>query len=365
MDDLDLMEQVHRRLTSYAQAGAAAAGAGDAAAVRGRGARLRVRRRLAQGSAVLVLVAAVAGGATLAGSWSGRDAVAPAGNGQAPPAATAGTGAAVAGVVRTMRAPDPEVVRKPDSIELLGRTGQGRTWSFLLTRRPDGICQLTDEDRDGPSRSIGPGPMGECGAPGGAGGGTIEPGPIQASDLNMASDGCSGGISDTAAARSGTGERGDGQYDALLTGLASPGAARIRLVLLDGRAIDVQPVATDLFEARPFATYLNECIGGVTTVAYRADGSVLSTKSAPHGPPEVGEWRATLTFGKDVAPGRRTDLLVALERGGAELYEAKDGRYKLYVVIGQHWQAIKDRLEAARRAHLIEFTARKAPDAPG
>jgi hypothetical protein len=350
----DLMEQVQRRLDAYARAGEAAAGAGDAAAARGRGSRLRLERRLAQGSAALLLVVGLAGGAALAGARSGDRDVAPAGDGQVP-ATTAGrrpAGPAVDGIVQ---APSPQVVRTADSIELKGRTGQGRTWSYLLAKRPGGVCQLGDLDRDAPGRSLKPEPTGMCGSLGGAGFGTRVR-PILARELNTVKDGCGSVAGDAQ-------PTGDDQWETLLTGLAGPEVDRIRLELLDGRVMEVRPVATDLFEARPFAVYLNQCIVGVTTVAYRADGSVLSRSPGTAGsPPQLGQWLADVRFDRRVTGERRTELLVALERGGAQLYEAGNGRYKLSVQVQQQWGAVKDRLEAARREGLVQFTTERSPD---
>jgi hypothetical protein len=352
----DLMETVQRRLDAYARAGADAAGPGDAAAARGRGARLRLRRRLAQGSAALLLVAGMAGGAALAGARSGDRAVDPAGTGQVPAVTHAGSGPAVKGVVQ---APAPQVVSTADSIELKGRTGQGRTWSYLMAKRPGGVCQLGDLDRDGPGRSLEPESSGMCGTLGGAGFGTRVH-PVLAGELNALTDsGCSTVPGDGPPS-------GDDQWETLLTGLAGPGVGRVRLELLDGRIIEVRPVATDLFQARPFAVYLNQCVTGTTMVAYRADGSVLSRKpGAPASPPQLGEWKADLTFDRHVQSERRTQLLVDLERGGAQLYEARNGHAKLFVQAKELWPTVKGRLEAARRDGLLQFTTSRSPDLTG
>jgi hypothetical protein len=349
MDDL-MEDQLHERLTSYAQAGARAARPATASAARGHGARLLVQRRVAQGSAALLLVAGIVGGAVVAGNHAERG-VAPANGGGSQPTGTVAKRGATAGIEA---ATPPQVVRTAGAIELRGRTGQGQPWSYMVAKRQGGFCDLGTTDTSPPGAELGDDRGSQCSWGGGGFGSQVQP--LSAFELNTVSEGC-GTTNETDM------PVGDDQWETLLAGLASPDAATVRLELLDGRRIETHPVATDLLAARPFAIYLNQCVMGTTTVAYRADGSVIARSGgeAPF-PPQMGEWKANLTFDSKVTVAQRTELLVELERAGAQLYANRGANAKLYVEVPTLWPGVKGKLGAAQAQGKLHFTVSRSRD---
>jgi hypothetical protein len=341
------MTDLDHRLDTIARAAASAAELPGPDAIRRRGRRLRRRSLAARGSLCVLLVAAVVSGALI-----GRAQLA---NRTAPAVGGGGDPLPFTSSVRQGRT----------YVQLYGRNQRGGTWSYWVISTPQGICRLDNLD-SGPA----PGKVPDCGDSGPGAGGSAGPWPLQPDEVNLANGGCAGGVDEH-------GRRG--RWDSLFTGIADERAELVRVELLDGRSFDVRPVAHPLLPGKPFALYLPGCIGHVNTTVYGSGGRELSRRplasalasSFTGGKPRSsgGELLVAVTFAASADADRRTELLVALENRGGELYKVDGNTYHLMLTATPNfqsvrWPPLRTRLDDARRAGLLTYQTRIAPAPP-
>ena len=329
------MDELDRRLATIARVAADRADLPEADAVRRRGRTFALRRRAVQGAGALALVVGLAGGYAVATDRSGPAPV---------PEAVQALAPAVA--AEPIRMPPAQVTRgAKGAMELRGPTRDGGTWSYKLHYERGQLCEDSEL------------------APGGAGGGGCggqSPDPDQ---LNRAHAGCSGGDMEGDP----TPNDGAGAYDGLITGYVSPQAAMVRLDLLDGRKLLVEPVLNEHFDIKLFGAWLPECVSYADTVVLDAAGKVIASRPPlstellgahaqdPLTPGLPGDGRVELRFADDVPSERRTGFLQAIELRGAELFSAEGDNYLLVIQITNHVKGITDRLDQARKAGLLQY----------
>jgi hypothetical protein len=332
----DLLD-LDRGLAEVGWAASAAADLADPARIRLRG-RRRQRQQRAQVALAVLLVASLVGGAgVLRGLHESSD---------------GGRAVAPAGVVM---APDP-VVRvdtATGTVRLSGPAGD-KTWAVEV-RRKRGVACVRVEDPMVTAPGLRESGLGDCA-------GQLLPEPDVVAFLDASTD--VGTSSDCAGGIIGSETDGTGAYGKLLYGFAAPQAERVRLELLDGRVIEVRPVASDVLDRKVYATWLPECVTVATTAVYGPGDALLSRKPAPGASLAGDQSRAIpgtravdVTFG-DLSQPQRIELLVSLERAGGEVFWHDGDLYRLTVVIEQHWPGVRDRLDRAQAAGQLTYTTR-------
>lgn len=183
--------------------------------------------------------------------------------------------------------------------------------------------------------------------------------------------------------RSATPVDGAGSYKTVYQGFADATVARIRMLLSDGRSVDLPAPQLQLIRGTSvkfWAFNPRACVDLVRISAYGADGRLLaereerwffttdargvdlsttmpyrSTQARPSDTARVVDLR----FGASLPARERTSILVALEERGAHII-LRDGdrRYGLEHVIPEHWEAVRTRLNAERAVGRLTYTVR-------
>ena len=309
------MHDIDDRLTAAARSAAERAGLPDAPVIRDHGRRIVRRRRAARGGGVLSLIVALVAGIGFAGGFGI--------GGRAAPVAPATGGGATTEAPDTSKAevrmPAPTVTEKRGSIELRGKASGTETWRFGVRTSPEGVCAEHEVM-----------PLGASGSS------CSDREAVVGDTLGIVEPSCSGEVSDFFTGTGDDQEDGEGHYGTMFTGLVSPDAALVRVELLDGRALELEPVPSKELGAGLVAGYLPECVLHAYTFALDAEGKVVSVHGSNTGglsrlgdvaPSPSRDPQGQLRFAAGVTPERRREILLAIEARGAELVGVDGDRY--------------------------------------
>jgi hypothetical protein len=181
-----------------------------------------------------------------------------------------------------------------------------------------------------------------------------------ADTLNRAQAGCSGLASPSPA---------DNHWETTITGFVSPSAAKVALRLLDGRTVVAEPVASKELGVKLFGAWLPGCVSHANIEVEDAAAKVIASNppyfsnldggEEPLGDHMPEDPKIEVRFAGGTPIDRRIQLLVAVERQGAQLYKVDGDRY-LLSAFGPPLELIKAPLDEAEAAGLLRYSVTRA-----